>query len=66
MKRSVLICTKCGSNDFEVSYGTDCSRDEKGKENWELSLVCNHCGYLTLIARTRGYIAGIEPVNVRR
>lgn len=66
MKRDVLACAKCGNNDFEVSYGTDCSRDEKGKENWELSLVCNHCGYLTLIDCTRGYIAEVEPINVRR
>ncbi|WP_353852785.1 hypothetical protein [Dehalobacter restrictus] len=63
MTRNVLTCAKCGGNDFEVSYSTDCSRDEKGNENWELVLVCNHCGYLTTIARTRGYIAEIEPVN---
>jgi len=66
MTRNVLTCAKCGGNDFEVAYGTDCSRDEKGNENWELVLVCNHCGYLTTTARTRGYIAEIEPVNARR
>lgn len=65
MTRNVLTCAKCGGNDFEVSYGTDCLRNKKEKENWELSLVCNDCGYLTHIARTRGYIAEIEPVNRR-
>ncbi|WP_291300012.1 hypothetical protein [Desulfosporosinus sp. BICA1-9] len=44
MTRNVLTCAKCGGNDFEVSYGTDCSRDEKGNENWELALVYNFCG----------------------
>lgn len=63
MTRNVLTCAMCGGNDFEVSYGTDCTRDGKGNENWELALVCNQCGYLTTIARTRGYIAEIEPVN---
>ncbi|MCO5385354.1 MAG: hypothetical protein NHB14_05770 [Desulfosporosinus sp.] len=66
MTRNVLTCAKCGGNDFKVSYGTDCSHDKKGNENWELALVCNHCGYLTTIARTKGYIAKIEPVNARR
>lgn len=63
MTRNILTCVMCEDSDFEVSYSTDCSRDEKGKENWELVLVCNRCGYLTTIARTRGYIAEIELVN---
>ena len=39
MTRNVLSCAKCGGNDFEVSYGTDCSRDKKGNEigSWRWS-----------------------------
>jgi hypothetical protein len=54
MPRNVVVCARFGGNNFEVSYGVDCSRDQKGKGNWKLALVCNYYGYLVTIARSEG------------
>jgi hypothetical protein len=64
MTRKSIVCIHCGGQNFEIDYGTDCSADKKGRQNWRLDLACTTCGYLTPLADTAGYIPEVIPINV--
>lgn len=61
MKRLSLVCEHCHSKDFEVTYGSG-SCDG----SWQVELVCQSCGHITLIAVTKNYVPGIDCVNEPR
>jgi hypothetical protein len=62
--RKSIACIHCGEQDFEIDYGTNCSVNEKGRQNWRLDLVCTNCGHLTPLADTAGHIPEVKPINV--
>lgn len=61
MVRRSLECTNCHGKNFEVTYGSG-SCDG----SWQVELVCQDCGCLTLIAVTDDYVPRLECVNERR
>lgn len=61
MIRKVLECTYCRGNDFEVEYST-----ASADGSWEIDLVCQRCGHMTMVAVTKGFYAGIDCVNEPR
>lgn len=61
MNRNSLVCEHCHGKDFEVAYSFG-SCDG----SWQVELVCQSCGHITLIAVTKDYVAEIDCVNEPR
>lgn len=61
MKRISLECAKCHSHDFEVGYASGACDG-----SWQLEVVCQQCGRVTLVAVTKDYVPCIECVNEKR
>lgn len=61
MIRENIMCTNCASKDLRVSYHVgpfgDC---------WVLELICEECGWSTLLATTKYYVPALDLVNEKR